>query len=44
MHHQVLYSTILRSAHTVIIGYVLCVDLTTNGDLFPYTALTDWLV
>ena len=22
--------------------YVFCVDLRTNSDLFPYTALTDW--
>jgi hypothetical protein len=25
-------------------GYVFCVDLRTNIRLFPYTALTDWLL
>jgi hypothetical protein len=24
--------------------YVFCMDIRTNSDFFPYTALTDWLL
>ena len=37
-----IYIVILRSAHTAV--SVFCVDLRTNSDFFPYTALTDWFL
>jgi len=42
MYHQVQYSAILRSVHTVY----LCVLYGSESKLrlFPYTALTGWFV
>ena len=42
MYHRVLHSTIPRSAHTVH----LCVSCGSENKqrLFPYAALTDWLL